>query len=737
MEPPRHRPPAQRRSPLATTSSSSRDSEDQSSSTSQYSANTMTPPPDKPLPPAPGRSSSTPPVARVPNRSSSIYSRATNFWGSPKPIPYEIESLPTDLFLQPSLYHPYSTSTPELITPQSSGQILEPRKYSPLIPSPSSSLSSSGLASPAPRPSILLPPTPAFPKSPETRRHVAKVSVSKPKIYDPVQSAEELPSALLPEEFRAAARGRPRHSSTASILDASSLPRPMSVVGPPQPAEQHARRKFSITSPGLGKQQHGLGGTRSRDDSLRSPDVQKRKHQNANSTSIGISTPLIYSTANEFDEPSKQIGKFQIPAGTTTDRTAMEKTKETGLFPPPLFSWRFSSHKKHSNQRSDGELMMSTIEAEASAQHGHRRRFGSLTGGGPLSTLMGNHRRRSTSGTIPISPPLPHDFESIPAPDGLPYPPISPYAPEIAHWRSSIPRDFAFSPPATLDVPPTAPQPVSPKRPNDPQPVLPPPKIVPLPLPIPPPPPFPPPASQLRRPPPPLPATSRSTKPRPTISHPKPIHAFPPLNPDELALASASAAKWGDSLSGHRPCQPLRFASAPALRTKARKGGESHGRNAKQSTAAAAEPKRSAAAATLFGALGMGKGGSAGRGDGSGARGGGGRSVGGERKAPAMSVAQVAELGSTGGTERVKGPMERYPTVGYGDVAGRAPRGVPRAGGDRSKVGVGGGKGGVRGAKEGEAGEKPSRKEKREERRRAELKSSIRVVGSGDRAGWI
>ncbi|KAK3066250.1 hypothetical protein LTR53_017486, partial [Teratosphaeriaceae sp. CCFEE 6253] len=181
-----------------------------------------TPPPrtQKPLPPTPLRprrpssfgSSSSRPVSRPNRRSSSVYSRGTSIWDLEPDIP-AIPSWQTADFADQSdqtlMLRPiaYSASASQLISKQPDGQRLEQRTYSPLINTPSPTISRSSTPSPpppGPRPSLLLPPPVGFAQIP--KKHLRMVSLEKAK------EASQVPGAvhLLPEEMRAQALGRSR-----------------------------------------------------------------------------------------------------------------------------------------------------------------------------------------------------------------------------------------------------------------------------------------------------------------------------------------------------------------------------------------------------------------------------------------------------------------------------------------------------------------------------------------------
>ncbi|KAK1823274.1 hypothetical protein LTR12_002347 [Friedmanniomyces endolithicus] len=185
-----------------------------------------TPPPDqtKPLPPTPLRprrrssfsSASSRPSSRGPRRSSSIYSRATSQWDLKADVP-AIPSWQTadftdqDLLLRPIAY---SASTPQLhAEPPAQKPLADLRTYSPLIHSPSPTISRRTTPSPppGPRPSILLPPPAGAVHIP--KKHLRMVSLEKAKQMLQAPGAVH----LLPEELRAQALGRSRSQDPMRI----------------------------------------------------------------------------------------------------------------------------------------------------------------------------------------------------------------------------------------------------------------------------------------------------------------------------------------------------------------------------------------------------------------------------------------------------------------------------------------------------------------------------------------
>ncbi|KAL9085111.1 MAG: hypothetical protein Q9165_007755 [Trypethelium subeluteriae] len=376
---------------------------------------------------------------------------------------------------------------------------------------------------------------------------------------------------------------------------------------------------------------------------------------------------------------------------------------------------------------------------------------------------MGSHRRRSTSGTIPISPPFGSDTENLADSNDLAVPQsfVGPGTSKSVERQTNVSYDFAFSLPSTpltdftvnkQDSPPLKTPTSHSARSQTPKPET----LIP--------------ASQAQ-------AVAQVPVPNPGKGPPKSnpnsknVHSpfrpsplseyllsptpkpFSPLTPGEIALVSKGAAKWGDSLSGsthHRLKHPLRL---PRSRTASSSAPPvSHGAGVAESTSAS---RKKPGPAGLLGALGMVKG----KGVGIGAM----ASVHHAHSisAPLLGKERVGGEGDGDGKAQwVPRPaLRRYPTVvsrseGPRDLEGvlgtverggvRGGAGVGAAAGIRGGAAVGadspallnpGGRGRNEEVAHGKAtgpvsGPKQTRKEKRDEKRKQELKSSIRVVGS-------
>lgn len=180
-----------------------------------------------PAPYIPRRASSTspPPRSRSPSpyitrRSSSVYSRTASQWGSDisswKSADFADEPLPPLPMLQPMAY---SVSTPHLGEQLPTPPLLQARAYSPLIISPSPTASRVSTPSPPPqhKPSILLPEPPVSAQVP--KKHLRTVSLEK------ARADVHSPGAvhLLPEELRAQHSIAKSKSHEAMRMDSVSV----------------------------------------------------------------------------------------------------------------------------------------------------------------------------------------------------------------------------------------------------------------------------------------------------------------------------------------------------------------------------------------------------------------------------------------------------------------------------------------------------------------------------------
>ncbi|KAK4939660.1 hypothetical protein LTR28_009319, partial [Elasticomyces elasticus] len=413
-----------------------------------------TPPPNqqKPLPPVPLaniRSSTVPgPSTR---RASSVYSRTVSQWvdGGAYEMRKSWQSADfstSDFFLQPTIY---SNSTPQLAERPPSPPLLEPLRYNPHTPSieTSSSTCTTRASTPAPptdsRPSVLLPPRPAV--SPVSLHCVQMVSLDK------AQAAAQARSAvpLLPEELRAMARARPQFQSSAHSYRTDRAPTPPPLLLLPTQSSTESLNRDAKSS---------LMALDAPVSELSAPVALQPRNfsQNKAMEALGINTPGLRSPRSFSKHKIPPVGPrtldyaHYLPGRQTPDSAVSEKSEaqqlseeyhasltnqyreenmfglrkdsfestsaEMKMIPQPLFFHRkassisFAGHGRAGNvgpspTASHKASIASSRDNRRSSLRDHIRMPSmpfklSLT---PSST--GSDRRRSTSGSIPISPP--------------------------------------------------------------------------------------------------------------------------------------------------------------------------------------------------------------------------------------------------------------------------------------------------------------------------------------------
>ncbi|KAI9701615.1 MAG: hypothetical protein M1820_006386 [Bogoriella megaspora] len=420
------------------------------------------------------------------------------------------------------------------------------------------------------RPSILLPPPPTFLNSPDVRYHNTKVHVSNSTaLPPPLRSPDESElSPILPETFRAVSNEKSHQDPRNLMANLPALLRPVSDVdfgleyhdeptwntspilpnvdGSTELQNKRGRQEYRIPSPGA---------------------LASHQHTNGNRDSeVRVDVPLSSKfTDNAIAEEYHSLldNQFFEEMGIRVDESLEDNLgKDPTLVPPPLFEDGNRSYRSLTKQRRNEHLSRVSIALSKGSFRGHRR-AGSLTNSGPLSAIMGGYRRRSTSGTIPISgamllePASMFDVESRNGP-GL----TTPISAEGACRRSSVPQDFAFSPPHSISPTPFQGSLPQSKLPNHPKSLL---IIHPE-------------QDGLRSPGLGSPEASNTRQPSP-LGHQKsptlfqsnpetrPPRAFLPMTNDELWLAAKGAAKWGDSLSAtkhkDRPLKSLSDRESP------------------------------------------------------------------------------------------------------------------------------------------------------------------------------
>jgi hypothetical protein len=473
--------PQLRRPPAALNHSSSSLSSDgferSAPSFQSFIRKTPTPNQEKPPPPIPIIEAAE--AFRISTRrTSSIYSRTVSRY-APTPESWRDEEhlMPT-FFLQPSVY---SLSTPELTLADTPQSTVPPRPFAPLITSPSPSPSRTSTPSPPPDriwQERLLPPSPQMLRV--ATQHIRTVSLDKAKAALRSPGAQH----LLPGEMRALAAARkasqqhiirgsrsfegivpPRSPVLPHVLPSPSLPSPTPYDWPLQanrgsklsdeyfdmtkakrmsmsPVERQLKSsiEISITRPseppvsdyeprGRFRQQSRTGSSR-RPDNYESKVIDAYEDRTLDASSNESLMDEAKRLANEyhalFKEDAKASGFRKHSASSNSIREKMK------LVPQPLFfnPRQISRQRELEYQKSRTEAYTSSLSRSPKPRAAPREQRNSprskertlnfpyklsLT---PEST--GARIRRSTSGSIPISPPFPgHEVtktKGVPAP---------------------------------------------------------------------------------------------------------------------------------------------------------------------------------------------------------------------------------------------------------------------------------------------------------------------------------
>ncbi|KAK0786635.1 hypothetical protein LTR02_011535 [Friedmanniomyces endolithicus] len=441
-----------------------------------------TPPPDqtKPLPPTPLRprrrssfsSASSRPSSRGPRRSSSIYSRATSQWDLEADVP-AIPSWQTadftdqDLLLRPIAY---SASTPQLnAEPPTQRPLADLRTYSPLIHSPSPTISRRTTPSPppGPRPSMLLPPPAGSLHIP--KKHLRMVSLEKAKQMLQAPGAVH----LLPEELRAQALGRSRSQDPMRITSfdiMSGRVTPPQLPEAPTLVDSQGRERLlssprvslspvrrpdylvpAITSPrgdpstsfhvgsgpsrsmaplagqtreasrlkvaqalGLGDGDDQRGRARERGPRNMSYDHYMPNHSSTSYESPSPNAPDTDAQMIAREYHSLLSEQYRQPstssASQQSTRSDTDVTSHMKMVPQPLFHTKPAARlPETSTMRSSGASVSPFgMRADSGFAADEQRRSSGARGFSPFrsSVSSGSSReRRSTSGSIPISPP--------------------------------------------------------------------------------------------------------------------------------------------------------------------------------------------------------------------------------------------------------------------------------------------------------------------------------------------
>lgn len=476
-----HPKPQLRRPPAALNHSSSSLSfngfERSAPSFQSFIRKTPTPNQEKPLPPIPIVEASEA-FRFSTRRTSSIYSRTVSQY-APTPESWRDEEhlMPT-FFLQPSVY---SLSTPELTlgdTPQST---VSPRPCAPLITSPSPSPSRASTPSPPPDSlwrEQLLPPSPQMLRV--KTQHIRTVSLDKAKAALRSPGVQQ----LLPEEMRALAAARkahqqhiirgsrsfegivpPRSPILHHALPSPSLPSPTPYDWPlpanresklsdeyfnmtkakrmsMSPVERQLKSsiEISVTRPseppmsdyeprGRSRQQSRTGSSR-RLDNYESKVIDAYEDRTLDAPSNESLIDEAKRLANEyhalFKEDARAAGIRKHSASSTSIKEKMKLVPQALFFNPRQISkqreleYQKSRNKTYTPSPSRSPNSRTTPREKHNGPKGKERALNfpyklSLT---PEST--GARIRRSTSGSIPISPPFPgHEVtkaKDMPAP---------------------------------------------------------------------------------------------------------------------------------------------------------------------------------------------------------------------------------------------------------------------------------------------------------------------------------
>ena len=175
-------------------------------------------------------------------RSSSVYSRTMSQWGSNdmiwKSTDFVDDPLPPLPMLQPVAY---SVSTPQLVKRLPTPPPLEPRTYSPLIIMPPPTVSRATTPSPpsAHKPSILLPTPPASVQVPKNHLHTVSLEKAKETVHSPGAVH------LLPEELRAQTpvRSKSHEPPRIASVDLIAGKTPLKLIKPPTLVDSQGRQR--------------------------------------------------------------------------------------------------------------------------------------------------------------------------------------------------------------------------------------------------------------------------------------------------------------------------------------------------------------------------------------------------------------------------------------------------------------------------------------------------------------
>ncbi|KAK3720840.1 hypothetical protein LTR37_003503 [Vermiconidia calcicola] len=429
----------------------------------------LKPLPPTPLIPRRASSSSPPrsrtPSSYASRRSSSVYSRTVSQWDlddiSWRSADFADEPLPP---IPPLHALAYSASTPQLVEEPSSPDLLEPRMYSPLIisPSPTASHATTPALSPNYTLSVLLPTPPVSLQVP--KKQPRTVSLEKAKAAANAPGAVH----LLPEEMRAQTLSKSRSheplrkasSAMFAMNNAPDIPepptlldiqgrhrsilstteRPTNATGYPFPIisggskyadgyfkvgtgpertmvslvsqQRPASRTKALQSLDIDDADEPRGRTRQRGPrALTSPhriiDVSGRS-SSASSREEDASQNIAKQYHSLLTEPHRKDSASSRNHATDSDDSIGKHMK---MVPQPLFQNKPPAKLPGSVIPRDNLASVSPYylrKNSSASNYSRERSSGSSRGSFPLRlslTPESRHRRTSTSGMIPISPP--------------------------------------------------------------------------------------------------------------------------------------------------------------------------------------------------------------------------------------------------------------------------------------------------------------------------------------------
>ncbi|KAK4550358.1 hypothetical protein LTR36_003325 [Oleoguttula mirabilis] len=363
----------------------------------------------------------------------------------------------------------YSHSTSELLEKPQSPQLLQARTYRPLITTPSPTVSRQTTPSPPPhpRPSILLPPPPAVAHVP--RQHLRTVSLEKAKELMQAPNAvhllpEELRAQTLgksrsqepiriasmgifadstPPELPASPtlidnQGRERLLSSPTISFAAPNPResdfpdmwspvhmdpntsfhvgngPIRTMAPVASQRREASRDKAAQALGLGDADEPRGRTSTRGPRNTSYDhyMLKAKRTSDSSEASAESQSEAQKVAQEYHALlSEQYRQSSNSPASNAIVSDTELGTQMKMVPQPLFQGKRSARPPgdtNSIRGSEHSVSPFGMRADSGIASSMHRRSSGSRGSFPLRlslTPYSGHRRRSTSGSIPISPP--------------------------------------------------------------------------------------------------------------------------------------------------------------------------------------------------------------------------------------------------------------------------------------------------------------------------------------------